>query len=379
MGNETQPTPVSQNGNVFDSNSIVAAAPTVANYGGGGEWLEYASLLSVGDRFSRNYDPRHEQSLTLIRVELGRRPRHPHPGSNMQQATLPESKLEDAVVTGNAIGPGTTVDLGGGGVYVGCSHLRVLDSTLTLNTAPIGAGIEGEPGDQLELANSIVAEDSPGNEIDGLQRKRRLTDGQLQRRLRLRRLSEPLPGAGNICADPLLADDGDPVSFDVHETASSPTIDAGSNALVPSGLTTDAFGTPQDPRWTRRLHGQLPCRGRHRRGGVPARAQPSCARNRPRHRVRGPEADPCPRSDPFRQPEDQPHRYRFAAELHEHRRSELLRGDLRHLDETLKGKKVVAVGASKRTKAIRQDRPGVVLAGRRATATFQRQAQLDRP
>jgi hypothetical protein len=41
----------------------------------------------------------------------------------------------------------------------------------------------------------------------------------------------------------------------VDETASSPTIDAGSNALVPSGLTTDAFGT------TRILAGHAVCTG----------------------------------------------------------------------------------------------------------------------
>jgi hypothetical protein len=49
----------------------------------------------------------------------------------------------------------------------------------------------------------------------------------------------PLPGEGNICAEPLLvgAETGE-----VRETPSSPTIDAGSNALVPTGLASDAFG-----------------------------------------------------------------------------------------------------------------------------------------
>jgi hypothetical protein len=52
----------------------------------------------------------------------------------------------------------------------------------------------------------------------------------------------PLPGAGNVCANPLLADNGNPASSDVHEKSASPTIDAGSVGLIPSGLTTDAFG-----------------------------------------------------------------------------------------------------------------------------------------
>ena len=162
-------------------------------------------------------------------------------------AALPESTLEDVVVTGNAIGPGYTEALGGGGIYVGCTHLRVLDSTFTLNTAPAGAGIEGESNDQLELANSIVAEDSGGNEIAGFNKP--AAGGSLIATYSdvcsYAGSSEPVPGTGNICANPLLADNGEPVSFDVHETASSPTIDAGSNALVPDGLTTDFYGTPR--------------------------------------------------------------------------------------------------------------------------------------
>lgn len=52
----------------------------------------------------------------------------------------------------------------------------------------------------------------------------------------------PFAGTGNICADPALAGVG---TGDAHETASSPTIDAGSNALVPSGVTSDFFGQPR--------------------------------------------------------------------------------------------------------------------------------------
>lgn len=48
----------------------------------------------------------------------------------------------------------------------------------------------------------------------------------------------PFPGSGNICADPALYDG-------IHEQSLSPTIDAGSNALVPAGLATDLFGNPR--------------------------------------------------------------------------------------------------------------------------------------
>jgi hypothetical protein len=256
-GPASQPTAVSQRGNVFDSNSAIGEPPAIANYGGGGEWLVNASLLSVDDRFSRN----------TISGTTGASPGFFNwswgaglgvDGLGTSYCTAPnliDSTLEDAVVEGNTIEPGISEDLGGGGIWVGCSHFDVLDSTVTLNTAPNGAGIEGEPGDQLELANSIVAEGSGANEIAGFNEWGGSVATSFSDVCKSAGSSEPLPGAGNICADPLLADNGDPVSFDVHETASSPTIDAGSNALVPSGLTTDAFGTP------RILPGQAGCTG----------------------------------------------------------------------------------------------------------------------
>ena len=45
-------------------------------------------------------------------------------------------------------------------------------------------------------------------------------------------------GSGNICADPVLTD--------VHETAASPTVDAGDNSLTPASLTTDFEGDPRN-------------------------------------------------------------------------------------------------------------------------------------
>jgi hypothetical protein len=257
----TRPEPVvSQRGNVFDSDNVIASAPAEADYGGGGEWLEYASLRSVDDRFSRDSVP--GTALPVSSPEyawswgggLGiwtpeqecQAPTYPHP----------ESTLEDAIVEGDSIGPGTPRDIGGGGVYVGCSHLNVFDSTFILNTAYSGAAIEGESGDELELANSILAEGTGAEEIAGFE-----SGGGGSQTTSFSDVcnpagsSEPLPGAGNICADPLLADDDEPLSFDVHETSSSPTIDAGSNALVPSELTTDAYGT------TRILAGRTGCAG----------------------------------------------------------------------------------------------------------------------
>lgn len=242
VGSATLAVPVSQSANVFDSNRILAATPSVGNYGGGGEWLEGASLLSVDDRFSRNTIAG-TSSSSYERWSWGAGLGITNLTFACSQAQFPESTLENAVVAGNAIGPGMEADLGGGGVWVGCTHLHVLDSTVTLNSAPYGSGIEGEPGDQLELDNSIVADDSPGSEIAGFEGEAGASlTASFSDVCVAADSSAPLAGEGNICADPLLVDGGDPSSVNVHETEASPTIDAGSNALLPSGLTADFYG-----------------------------------------------------------------------------------------------------------------------------------------
>jgi hypothetical protein len=380
---------------VFDSNSILATVPAEGNYGGGGEWLEDASLLSVGDRFSRNTIAG-TNAGTISALESAWSWGAGLGVDNFDLAciatALPESTLEDVVVTGNAIGPGYKVALGGGGVYVSCSHLRVLDSTFTLNMAPNGAGIEGEPNnDQLELVNSIVAEDSGGNEIAGFNEPK--AGGSLTATFSdvcsYAGSSEPLSGAGNICANPLLADNGDPVSFDVHETASSPTIDAGSNALVPSGLTTDFFGT------TRILPGQAACTDE-----LPAivdmgaaefqPAQPSCPETIHKQETvneqtpaTGPTV-PAPATGPTVQKQAPAPGLTHFVSLKLSSTGIALGLSCSSADgqgcsgtiyvtsdETLKGKKVLAVGASNRTRAsVRIGQASFSLSAG-ATATFQ--------
>ncbi len=372
VGGKTQPAPVSQSGNVFDSNRIVAMSPAEGDYGGGGEWLQDASLLSVGDRFSRNTIAG-TSSLLESAWSWGAGFGIDNFALACSEAALPESTLEDAVVTGNAIGPGNPPALGGGGVWVGCSHLRVLDSTFTLNTAPNGAGIEGEPGDQLELANSIVAEDSPGNAITGFNEKGGSLTASFSDVCAYAGSSEPLSGAENICADPLLADDGNPASFDVHETASSPTIDAGSNALVPSGLTTDAFGTP------RILAGHTGCTG-----SFPTVVDIGAAEFQPVAPSCPVAAEQTPAPSPVVQKQTPVPGLTHFVSLKLSSTGIALRLSCSSTDgqgcsgtiyvtgnETLKGKKVVAVGASKRTKATVRIGQGSFSLAAGATATFQ--------
>jgi hypothetical protein len=97
------------------------------------------------------------------------------------------------------------------------------------------AGIDGEDTDQLTLQNSIVNGDTGAgsSEIGGFGGGITATYSDVCNG------TAPFAGTGNICADPKLAA---VASGDVHETATSPTIDVGSNALVPSGVTTDFYG-----------------------------------------------------------------------------------------------------------------------------------------
>jgi hypothetical protein len=243
-GGET-PTSLVQRGNVFDSNHIVSTS-TTSNFGGGGEWTEGASLISVGDRFSRNTiagagSPKWSWGGGLGIIN-----------SSCEPTAATESALTNAVVAGNSIGAGSG-ELGGAGLYVGCSpvpthpnHLSLFDSTVTQNTVPAGgvAGIDGNPGDQLRIINSIVAADPGGDEIGGFNGAGGALSAAFSDVCGAGGAS-PLGGEGNICANPRLANDGNPASFDVAETASSPTIEAGSNALVPGGLTSDFFGNPR--------------------------------------------------------------------------------------------------------------------------------------
>jgi hypothetical protein len=242
VGGPTVAAPVSQRGNVFDSNQVVASGAAVGDYGGGGEWLVDAALTSTGDRFSRNTVPGtvspSESSWSWgagVGIIL------PTTLSTCNENEPSESTFADAVITGNTITAGRSAALGGGGIWVGCLHLRVLDSTVTLNTSSIGAGIEGEPAAQLELFNSIVAEDRGGNETAGFTGKGGELDTSHSDVCASEGSATALPGTANICAAPHLANEGNSDSVDVHETAASPTIDAGSNSLVPPGLTADFY------------------------------------------------------------------------------------------------------------------------------------------
>jgi len=251
LGNSSPGTLVSatQSGNVFEADTISSPTPT-AVYGGGGEWAPSLDLTSTDDRFVKDALPGPQGASASSQGA----------GLGVITSTCSEASatLDNAVLAANTIGPASEGgQSAGAGIYAACEsnepkshlHLALNDSTVAGNQAPGGvSGIDGEDTDQLALTNSIVTSPAGQADIGGF----RTTSGGSLTSLFSDACapgvstSTPLPGEGNICANPQLEANGE-------ETSSSPTIDAGSNALVPAGLTTDVFGTP------RILSGRLGC------------------------------------------------------------------------------------------------------------------------
>jgi hypothetical protein len=229
-----------QSGNVFRENSIVSTGST--SYFGAGEWLGNINLTSTADEFIGNSLPgpsgasasSEGAGLGVIRGNCG--------GTPTSTSTATATNL---VAVGNTIGaPSSGGSVEGAGVYAGCQqttgtggfHLTLINSTVSGNSGPGGAaGLDGESTDVLTLGNSIIYGDTGAGsrEIGGFGGAITASHSDVCNG------TAAYAGAGNICADPKLAG---VAAGDVHETASSPTIDAGSNALVPSGITTDFYG-----------------------------------------------------------------------------------------------------------------------------------------
>ncbi len=230
-----------QSGDLFEADTISSSTPTKA-YGGGGEWAPSIDLTSTGDRFVEDALPGPQgSSASSEGAGLG------VITSTCSEKAPASATLQDAVIAANTIGAASEGgQSAGAGIYAACKssepnshfHLALDDSTVAGNQAPGGiAGIDGEDTDQLILSNSIVSSPSGQADIGGF---RTTSGGSLTSSFSDAcapgtSTSTPLPGEGDICANPQLEANGE-------ETPSSPTIDAGSNALVPAGLTTDAFG-----------------------------------------------------------------------------------------------------------------------------------------
>ncbi|MGA2469806.1 MAG: fibronectin type III domain-containing protein [Solirubrobacteraceae bacterium] len=261
-----------QSGNVFAGNAVSApdeSSKPPCEVGGAGEWAYDVNVTSTGDGFFSNalpgtpdYDGGSCEDSWSWGGGLAEANDVAAGANTLTDDVLAANTISDSSTDGDSNGDVTSDgdDPGnaqGAAIYLGietcdldsCQNALTLnDSTLTANsvtsdgtpdtTGEATAGIWGNPDDSLTLANTILYGDVGGSETSGFDDGGSLTanysdfcDG-----------TSPYAGTGNICADPLLVDNGSLTSSDVHETASSPTIDAGSNALVPAGLTTDFYG-----------------------------------------------------------------------------------------------------------------------------------------
>ena len=243
------PISLTQQDNIFESDSVTGAAAALA---GGGEDAIGANITSAGDQFI-NDSLSGPSTSTASSWGAGL--------ALFTACASVTSQFTDLVAAGNSIGAptgsATGADVAGGGIYAdgACPqtayNLTLINSTVSGNTvsgstvAGVGpvAGVSGLTYDTLTLQNTIVDGDSGGAELGGFGASTgasvTATDSDV---CAVGSTSVAFAGTGNICAAPALAG---AATGDAHETAASPTIDAGSNALVPAGVSTDAYGNPR--------------------------------------------------------------------------------------------------------------------------------------
>lgn len=228
---------ISQSHNLFSSNSVATAndnnsdVSKTFDFGGGGEFALAPLVTSLDDTFQNNTVGDAGARTTPVGGGFGLQ------GTNGRKTTLTATNL---VATNNTVGR----DGEGGGIYAGFSagcnappctaEVDLFDSTVDGNgigPAGTGPGLGGDQTDTANLVNSIVFGNS-GNaqQVDGFGTIAvNHSDSCLA-------AGSAYAGTGNTCVDPKLAS---VAGNDVHETAASPTIDAGDTAQVPAGVTSD--------------------------------------------------------------------------------------------------------------------------------------------
>jgi hypothetical protein len=243
---DTTTFPVTQAHNLFEGNVInatEASGETDLPAGGAGEWLFGVTDHSTDDVFTGN----------RVAVNDGAPPEGGGLGVQGQTEESPTPPQPGVFVGTNDLFTGNTVAAGGwgGAIYSGfiepycfssCpgSTVALEDSTVVGNSVDAGSGSEGgaiwgSPGDTLTATNSVIYGNSPTPEIFGYQSAHpafSYSDVCNESG------GPAVSGQGLICANPDLNANG-------TETSSSPTVDAGANALVPAGVTTDLAGSPR--------------------------------------------------------------------------------------------------------------------------------------
>lgn len=146
--------------------------------------------------------------------------------------------LSDATIV-NCMFLGNTASIGGGGAASDVSHPKFVNCTLAGNNAAYGGGAAGITHyleSDLTFENSILWNNAP-NEIE-------VINGTAN--VRYSDVAGGWTGPGNIDMDPAFVGQSIiPAAADYALGQDSPCIDAGDNAAVPAGVTTDAAGQPR--------------------------------------------------------------------------------------------------------------------------------------
>ena len=227
--------------NVFQNNTVGGYTDTNARseeyFGGGGEYAQITTITSFDDTFIGNSVGAGVGNDTGAGGGFALQG---FPGGTT--STLHATNL---VATNNSVTTAADGDADGGGIYagflVGCSagsscpaQVDLFDSTITANSASSGPGMAGGTvADIGHVTNSIVY----GNTGNAAQLD--FTNLAVTYSDSCSAAATAYSGTGNICVNPALVN---PAGNDVHETAASPTVNAGNNALIPAGVTTDYMG-----------------------------------------------------------------------------------------------------------------------------------------
>ena len=218
-GGATQPRQV---GNQFD-------------FGGAGEFAFATTINSLDDTYQNNAVGDAGFQTGAVGGGLA------VTGLNGNKATLHATNL---VATNNTVGAKGE----GGGIYAGFSEgcntppcpaeIDLSDSTVSGNNVGAtgsGAGLSGDvTTDIANVVNSIVYGNT--GTTAQIESFKTITVNHSDS---CQSAGTPYPGTGNICVDPKLVN---VAGNDVHETATSPTVNAGDSAQVPSGVTSDYEG-----------------------------------------------------------------------------------------------------------------------------------------
>lgn len=238
---------VAASANRFTGNSLNPTGATGLATGAGLDLLDNSDATLVANVFQGNS------------ISSGGAPGIELRGGALHSANVPLEATSDQfiansipVANGNATGSALASDCGAGGAPATFTNLVAAGNgtggpavtyscptaaTLTLQNASVvsntGGGVSGTANAGLVVRNSILT--GNGADVAGFGTR---TVGFSD----VCAGGSPLAGAGNICADPQLLN---PAAGDVHQVIGSPTVDAGSNALVPSGLVTDFEAGPR--------------------------------------------------------------------------------------------------------------------------------------